>query len=85
MGNPVARSAAPLRPAPMLEVQVGAGTRAHLFRSSNGANAKAMALRDGDVAYDYVLCGASGALRLADGLEPCRTCGSVAERVAGTA
>jgi hypothetical protein len=65
----------------MLEVQVGSGSRAHLFRSMNGANAKAMALRDGDVAYDYVLCGASGALRIAEGLERCRTCESVAERV----
>lgn len=66
--------------ADLLEVRVGSGSKAHLFRSLTGANAKAFTLRDGGVAYDYVLCGASGELRLADGLDLCRTCEAVRER-----
>lgn len=64
----------------LLEVRVGSGSKAHLFRSSDGANAKAFTLRDGGVAYDYVLCGASGELRLASGLDLCRTCEAVRDR-----
>lgn len=66
--------------AELMEVRVGSGSKAHLFRSASGANAKAFTLRDGGVAYDYVLCGASGELRMADGLELCRTCAAVRER-----
>lgn len=65
------------------EVRVGSGNKAHLFRARNGSTAKAATIRDGGVAYDYVLCGASGALTLADGLEPCRTCSAVLERDQG--
>ena len=64
-------------------VRVGNGEKGHLFRSSPGSNAKEMTLRDGGVAYDYVLCGASGALSLAEGLELCRTCEAVRERDQG--
>ena len=64
----------------LLEVCVGNGKKAHLFVAAPGANAKALTLRDGGTAYDYVLCGASGALRLADGLERCRTCQSLLDQ-----
>lgn len=63
-----------------LHVRVGNGRKAHLFRSAVGSNAKALTLRDGGVAFDYVLCGASGALSLADELDLCRTCEAVRER-----
>lgn len=66
-----------------LTVRVGNGEKGHLFRSSPGSNAKALTLRDGGVAYDYVLCGASGALSLADDLELCLTCDAVRERDQG--
>ncbi|MDX1619798.1 MAG: hypothetical protein R3320_02325 [Nitriliruptorales bacterium] len=66
-----------------LTVRVGNGEKGHLFRSSPGSNAKEMTLRDGGVAYDYVLCGASGALSVSDGLELCRTCEAVREREQG--
>lgn len=61
-------------------VQVGSGRKAHLFSPAPGADAKLMSLRDGGTAYDYVLCGASGELRLAEDLELCRTCGTLRER-----
>lgn len=67
----------------VLEVRVGSGRKAHLFRSVPGSNAKAFTIRDGGVAYDYVLCGASGALSRAEGLEACRTCAAVYERSHG--
>lgn len=63
-----------------LQVRVGNGRKAHLFRSAAGSNAKALTIQDGGVAYDYVLCGASGALSIADGLDLCRTCEAVRER-----
>lgn len=66
-----------------LTVRVGNGEKGHLFRSSPGSNAKAMTLRDGGVAYDYVLCGASGPLALDEELELCRTCEAVLERDQG--
>lgn len=62
-------------------VRVGSGRKAHLFRPRPGANAKLMTLRDGGTAYDYVLCGASGALVEADeDLDDCLTCHAVLER-----
>lgn len=63
-----------------LAVRVGNGRKAHLFVAMAGANAKLLSLRDGDTAYDYVLCGASGALTLADDLELCRTCETLRDR-----
>lgn len=70
----------------LCRVRVGSGRKAHLFRPRPGANAKVFTLRDGGTAYDYVLCGASGALVLAeDGQDDCLTCASVLERDQGTA
>lgn len=63
-----------------LRVRVGSGSKAHLFEPRDGANAKRFALRDGSTAYDHVLCGASGALTLAEELDPCKTCQEVYER-----
>jgi hypothetical protein len=65
----------------LVRVRVGSGSKAHLFRPRPGANAKVFTLRDGGTAYDYVLCGASGALReVDDSVDGCRTCASVLER-----
>ncbi len=63
-----------------LPVKVGNGRKAHLFHAAPGANAKRLSLQDGDTAYDYVLCGASGALTLAEDLELCRTCETLRDR-----
>jgi hypothetical protein len=65
----------------VVPVRVGEGRKAHYFSPSPGADAKLLGLRDGETAYDYVLCGASGELRLAEDLELCRTCASLRERV----
>lgn len=65
---------------PMVEVRVGSGTKAHVFRPRRDAEAKLGNLRGGGIQSDYVLCGASGPLTLADGLEACLTCEAVAER-----
>lgn len=62
-------------------VRVGDGGRAHVFRPPAFANAKLFELRDGGTAYDIVLCGARGALMLADddaGL--CGSCGAALGR-----
>lgn len=61
-------------------VRVGNGRKAHLFQPAPGANAKRLSLQDGETAFDYVLCGASGALTLDDGLELCRTCETLRDR-----
>jgi hypothetical protein len=60
---------------------VGEGRKAHYFSPAPGADAKLLSLRDGDTAYDYVLCGASGELHLAEDLELCRTCATLRQRV----
>lgn len=65
---------------PTVEVRVGSGSKAHLFRSRTDADAKASQLHAGGVVEDYVLCGASGALTLAEDLESCRTCVAVLDR-----
>lgn len=70
----------------LCRVRVGSGRKAHLFRPRPGANAKLFTLHDGGTAYDYVLCGASGALVTAtEDLDDCVTCSSVLERDQGTA
>ncbi len=64
-----------------VRVRVGTGSKAHLFRPRDGANAKVFTLREGGTAHDYVLCGASGSLRQAKpDLDDCLTCRSVVER-----
>lgn len=64
-----------------MRVRVGSGRKAHLFRPRPGANAKTFTLHDGGTAFDYVLCGASGALVAADAdMDDCLTCASVSER-----
>lgn len=68
-------------PSELLQVRVGSGRKAHLFRPQPGANMKVFTLRDGGSAYDYVLCGASGELRLVgDDRDLCLTCEAVKER-----
>lgn len=59
----------------LIRVKVGSGQRAHLFRPHPGANVKANALREGQVVYDIVVCGARGELRqVDDDLEDCASC-----------
>jgi hypothetical protein len=63
-----------------LHVRVGSGSKAHLFQPRGGSHAKMFALREGSTAYDHVLCGASGALTLAQDRDLCKTCQEVLDR-----
>lgn len=58
-----------------VRVQVGSGSRAHVFRPHPGANVKRNTLRDGGEVFDIALCGARGRLVVADDdLEDCVSC-----------
>ncbi|HEX6256191.1 MAG TPA: hypothetical protein VFZ70_10325 [Euzebyales bacterium] len=62
-------------------VQVGDGSRAHVFRPPAHSNAKRFELRDGGTAYDIALCGARGALVAApDDAELCASCSAALGR-----
>lgn len=61
-----------------IHVRVGNGGRAHLFAPHEEGDLKVFTLADGGTVYDYVLCGAGGALTRADDLPVCRTCERVA-------
>lgn len=71
----------PALPAGDVLVQVGHGTRAHVFHSSAYSNAKRLELQDGGTVYDIALCGARGALvAAAVDAEPCASCGAALQR-----
>ena len=56
-------------------VLVGAGRKAHVFRSHPKANAKLFALEDDATVHDIAICGSRGEMRLAaDDSELCGTC-----------
>ncbi len=56
-------------------VLVGAGKKAHVFRSHPKANAKLFALADEDFVHDIAICGSRGEMRLApEGTDVCATC-----------
>ena len=59
-------------------VLVGAGKKAHVFRSHPKANAKLFALEDEDFVHDIAICGARGEMRLApDDTDVCATCARI--------
>lgn len=45
---------------------VGSGRKAHIFRSPAGVDYNLAQLRDGATVFDVALCGAGGAMELAD-------------------
>lgn len=67
-------------PSEPLAVRVGNGRKAHLFVAAPGAGDRHERLREHETVHDYVLCGASGALRLTDEQDVCRTCAALRDR-----
>ena len=58
-----------------VRVQVGSGSKAHVFRPHPDATFKRHTLRDGGEVYDIALCGARGRMIAADvELDSCASC-----------